>query len=238
MRITIIGSSHGVPEPKRKCACTMIQVGGNTYFIDMGCQAIEELINRGIPVESVKAVFVTHMHGDHTNGLISFFDLCNWYFRAADPLILLPEEKGLDAMFGWIEANGTDLRGIRTGVINEGITYYDGTIKVTAVRTKHSAVSFSYIVEAEEKRVLFTGDLRGPDVDFPELAKEKHMDLMICESAHFSPLKYIPVFEEAKAGKVIINHYSMTWMTDLLKLKAEMHPYNIWLATDDLEIEL
>ena len=34
------------------------------------------------------------------------------------------------------------------------------------------------------------------------------MDLMICESAHFSPLKYIPVSEEAKAGKVIINHYS------------------------------
>ena len=238
MWFSIMGLSHRVPETKLKCACTMIQAGGITYFIDMGSQVIEELIDRGIPVESVKAVFVTHMHGDHTNGLISFFDLCNWYFRAAEPLILLPEEKGLNAMFGWIEANGTALRGIRTGVINEGITYDDGTLKVTAVRTKHSAVSYSYVVEAEGKRILFTGDLKGPDADFPELAKELHMDLMICESAHFSPLKYIPVFEEAKAGKVIINHYSMTWMTDLIKLKAEMHPYDIRLATDGLEVEL
>ncbi len=238
MRITFVGSSHGVPEPNRKCACTMIEVKGNIYFIDMGCQVIEELITRGKPIESVKAVFVTHMHGDHTNGLISFFDLCNWYFRSADPLIMLPEEKGLTAMFGWIEANGTALRGIRTGVINEGCTYDDGTLKVTAVRTKHSEVSYSYIVEAEGKRVLFTGDLRGPDVDFPQLVKEMHMDLMICESAHFSPLKYIPVFEEAKAGRVIINHYSMTWMTDLIKLISDMRPYDIRLATDGLEVEL
>lgn len=35
MKITFIGSSHGVPEPHRKCSCIMIEIGEQVYFIDM-----------------------------------------------------------------------------------------------------------------------------------------------------------------------------------------------------------
>ena len=48
MRITFIGTSHGVPEPERRCSCTMIETQGRYYFIDMGTQAIEDVIKRGI----------------------------------------------------------------------------------------------------------------------------------------------------------------------------------------------
>ena len=75
MKITFIGSSHGVPEPNRKCTCIMIEVGANVYFIDMGAPAIDELRTRGISIDAVKGVFITHMHGDHTDGLIQFIDL-------------------------------------------------------------------------------------------------------------------------------------------------------------------
>ena len=36
MRIVFFGSSHGVPEPNRKCSSAMVSVGENNYFIDMG----------------------------------------------------------------------------------------------------------------------------------------------------------------------------------------------------------
>ena len=75
MKIVFFGSSHGVPEPNRKCSSVMIEVSDNRYFIDMGTQSIEQLISRNIPIESVKAIFITHMHGDHSDGLISFIDL-------------------------------------------------------------------------------------------------------------------------------------------------------------------
>ena len=91
MRITFFGSSHGVPEPNRKCSSAMVSVGENNYFIDMGVQVIDGLITRNIPITSVKGVFLTHMHGDHTNGLISFLDLCSWYFKDTDPAVYLPE---------------------------------------------------------------------------------------------------------------------------------------------------
>ena len=70
MRIVFLGSSHGVPEPNRKCSSTLIEVGDKRYFIDMGMQSVCELITRNIPIESVKSIFITHMHGDHTGGML------------------------------------------------------------------------------------------------------------------------------------------------------------------------
>ena len=46
MKITFIGSSHGVPEAHRKCTCIMIEVGENVYFVDMGTSAIDALRTR------------------------------------------------------------------------------------------------------------------------------------------------------------------------------------------------
>ena len=53
MKITFLGSSHGVPEPHRRCSSAMIEVGENVYFVDMGVMAICDLVDRGIPVERV-----------------------------------------------------------------------------------------------------------------------------------------------------------------------------------------
>ena len=87
MRITFVGSSHGIPEPNRKCSCIMLEMGDRIYFIDMGTSAVDALRARGMPVENVKAVFISHMHGDHINGLILFINLITWCFRMANPAV-------------------------------------------------------------------------------------------------------------------------------------------------------
>ena len=96
MRIVFFGSSHGVPEANRRCSSAMIEVGDRRYFIDMGTQSIEQLITRRMAPNSVKGIFFTHMHGDHTNGLVSFVDLCTWYFKDVRPGIYVPEIKAFD----------------------------------------------------------------------------------------------------------------------------------------------
>ena len=243
MRITFFGSSHGVPEANRHCSCAMITVGEGEgaarYFIDMGMQAIDELVTRGIPVESVRAVFITHMHGDHTNGVISFADLCNWYFTDASPKLFFPEAEGIDAMKAWIKANGNLLRdGIGTDTVSEGEVYDDGVLRVSAYRTQHCKVSFSYLVEAEGKRVLFTGDLRGPSVDLPLDAARGGLDLMICECAHFDGTDYAGVLSALPVRRVVVNHYAPHKIPSLLELKSQVAPLPVALANDGMEIEL
>ena len=63
MKIVFLGSSHGVPEPNRKCSSALIEAGGSKYIVDMGTNAIEDLITRGIAAREIRAVFITHMHG-------------------------------------------------------------------------------------------------------------------------------------------------------------------------------
>ncbi len=237
MKITFLGSSHGIPEANRRCSCTLIEVGENRYFIDMGMMAVEELVNRGIAVDSVKGVFITHMHGDHTNGLISFVDLCSWVYKTAEPKIFLPKIEGKEVILDWFKVTGTNAREFDFCEVRDGVIFDDGVLKVTAVCTKHCDVSFAYLLEAEGKNVLFTGDLyRQPEEDFPKIAREVRLDLAVCEGAHFDVEKYEPIFKECDIKRVIINHTAQWNFPHLQNLASKMPELGIKMANDGLEV--
>ncbi|MDO4740033.1 MAG: MBL fold metallo-hydrolase [Eubacteriales bacterium] len=241
MKITVIGSSHGVPEPNRKCACILLELGERVYFIDMGANAVEALRTRGIPVESVRAVFITHMHGDHTNGLIPFVDLLHWYFTKADPEIFLPNIRAAEVIGEWLVAAQNECkREMRYRQTAPGLLFDDGALRVTAVSTQHCANSYAYLIEAEGRRVLFTGDLKRPGVDFPACALEKPLDLLVCESAHFPATEYLPVLENARVEQVCFTHYSDTFLPSVLQTIASLQERGVRAsrALDGTELRL
>lgn len=241
MRIVFFGASHGVPEPNRKCSCTMIEVGEARYFIDMGVNAIDGLITRGISPDKVKTVFVTHMHGDHTDGMIPFVDLCSWYFKNTEPVFYVPEDpdKVKSAILGWFACTGTKMREFEFNRVQEGALYDDGVLKVTAYRTLHIDESYCYLIEAEGKRVFFSGDMchKGPQNDFPTCIFEKPVDLAICEAAHFHATEYLPMFEgQSNLKKLCFNHYSDKHLASVLEMKTLLPDIPVIRAFDGLEI--
>ena len=241
MRIVFFGASHGVPEPNRRCSCAMIEIGEVRYFIDMGTQANEQIITRGIPMDSVKTVFVTHMHGDHTDGLISFIDLCNWKFTETHPVFYLPADtdRVKAAIAEWLACNGSKMRDFEFHRVQEGELYDDGTLKVTAYRTLHIAESYCYLIEAEGKRVFFSGDMchKGPQNDFPTAIFDKPVDLAICEAAHFHATEYLPIFNgQTNLRKLCFNHYSDRHLASVLEMKELLPDIPVMRAFDGLEI--
>ena len=239
MKITFIGSSHGVPEPHRKCSSIMIEEGGNVYFIDMGTPAIDALRTRNIPVDAVKGIFITHMHGDHTNGLISFVDLITWYFKTPDPVICLPMPEAGKVISDWLQVTLNPVpKEIRYQETVPGVVFDDGVIRVTAIATQHCYKSFAYLVETSDKTVLFTGDLRNPGIDFPAPAMEKPLDLVVCESAHFEATDYLPVFEKCDIKKVCVTHYSDHFLASVLTLCETLNNQGLPAvrAMDDFEL--
>jgi len=236
MRIIIAGSSHGVPEPHRGCSCTFVEVQGRYYIFDMGLMVHNELINRGISINDVKAAFFTHMHGDHTNGLIPFVDLISWYYKTPDPVIHLPDTACVDVIRQWIHCTlSTPMKELEFKRIEEGLIYDDGFIKVTAIPTQHCALSYAFLVEAEGKAVLFTGDIKRPSVDFPQIAFERELDLVIAEAAHFMVEEYQEIFQQCRIKSICINHYSQPRTGHFMDLKKAMDPIPVRLATDGLE---
>ena len=240
MKITFVGSSHGVPEANRKCQSIMIREKGNTYFVDMGTSAIDALRKRNIEIDTVKGIFISHMHGDHTNGLIQFIDLITWYFKTPDPVVCLPDLEAARVIDDWLTVtmNGNK-KEINYKKTENGCVFDDGILKVTAIATEHCPNSYAYLIECADKRVLITGDLRNPKIDFPD-AGDKMIDLVICESAHFAATEYEQVFPKYNIGKVCVTHYSDRFLGSVLELVKRLNEKGIGAlrASDDLEIEV
>lgn len=240
MKLIFIGTSHGVPEANRRCSSCILEVNGKSYLLDMGTQVVEDLRKRGIAIEDVRLAICTHPHGDHTDGLISFVDLINWYFRSADPLILLPDGRLIPPLRAWISATteGKPLRDdLRIETYREGVAYEDENLRLTAIRTKHCENAYAILIEAEGKKVLFTGDLCRPSVDFPQIAFETELDLLICETAHFSPDDCIPFFDKTKAKRILHTHINDgRWAEALSRQLAAAHAYVYGAAFDGMEV--
>ena len=217
MQITFLGASHGVPEANRRCSCTLIETNGRYYFIDMGVNAIDALRTRGIDVEDVKGIFITHMHGDHTNGLISFVDLISWYFKTADPEICLPNLEGVEAIRAWLKANHCEMRDLRFKKVTDGTIFDDGYLKVTAIPTQHCPDSHAFFVEAEGKAVLFTGDLKHPN---------------------FPATDYAPVLAACPTKQVLVNHYAPWNIPNVMQLAETLAPLPVKFVNDGMQITL
>ena len=239
MKITFLGSSHGVPEANRKCSCLMVEVGENIYFVDMGTPVVDEMRRLGKSMDAVKGVFITHVHGDHTDGLVQFVDLITWYFKTPNPVIVTPDLRMEQAINNWLDIT---LNGKHSSLeyrqTTEGVVYDDGVLKVSAIPTQHCPGAHAYVLEAEGKTVLCTGDLANPGRDFPYVDKE--LDLLVCESAHFPTTDYLPVLEKQQTKNICVTHYSPKRMESLYHFQQQMKDREqpMLIATDGLELNV
>ena len=84
MKITFLGTGHGVPTAERACSSIMIEIGDAIYLFDAGCPVTDRLLALGHEITEVKAVFNTHTHSDHVAGIYHLADLCNWRYRDSE----------------------------------------------------------------------------------------------------------------------------------------------------------
>ena len=243
MKITFVGTSHGVPEKNRFCSCYMIESGGKIYFVDAGAPAVEAIINRGLSVNDFRAFFATHVHGDHTNCVLNLASLMTWFYRESGGDFFFTEQDQVEALKIWLKSTAIeDLAPdrIRYNVAKAGKVFEDENIKVEYIPTKHMKNSYSILVTEGEKRVLFGGDfswmLRANDV--PEVIKED-IDLFICEMAHFTPKEMAPYFKECRAKKVVISHVGLLCTFDeIAEALVGKYSFDTKIVNDGDEMEI
>lgn len=243
MLITFLGTSHGVPEANRRCSCTLIEIADKKYIIDAGMDPTPELISRGIHPNEITAIFITHSHSDHMSGLIPFVDLCCWSFTKADPHIFLPEIGMKEIMKAWITGLHDKFRDeLRFSEIQEGVIYDDGVLRVTAKKTGHIANAYAFVLEAEGKRVLFTGDMKhgdGPAADYARFTAVEHFDLVVAESAHFDGMQYLEPIRKNPPSRFCFNHYTSDFSESCYHLRSVLKDeVPVTLVTDGYRIRL
>ena len=215
MKITFLGTSDGIPRKNRACASTLIETGDKFYLIDAGAPVINKIIDMGKKIEPIKAVFITHSHADHIYGLADIVRCVNNenISKSNGIEILIPEshvESAIKEYFKEIIKPVNDSL-VRFKEYFEGVIYEDENIRVTAIHSAHmkdlGRPSYSFFVECEGKRLLFSGDLsqKLKHGDFPALAYTD-VDLFVCEMAHFCFDDVRGYLEKCKAKRVLFNH--------------------------------
>ena len=258
MKITFLGTSHGITEKDRFTSATLLSVGNSNYLIDAGAPIMKLLQEQNVKFNTLSDIFITHSHGDHYLGLVEFINQMESFKQFSDVNVkihgpeLFPYEALRTFLFGdgslhsfklggnRHETNDTTSR-ISFEKYSAGEIFNDGTIKVTAYKTKHFADSHSLLIETNGKKILFTGDLRHDLLDFPISAIEGGIDLLIMEGAHakLSSEKIIEFFKNIKTKKMIINHiyYGMNSDEELQKLIDSLS-YPTKAAFDGYSIEV
>ena len=74
-------------DPKRSEPCTLVLAGKLLFVIDAGSKSTQNIESMGFGAGEVKAIFLSHFHSDHINGL---GQLLNWNWMLAKQTEQLP----------------------------------------------------------------------------------------------------------------------------------------------------
>lgn len=224
--VIILGSSSGVPTATRGNAAQVLRHRGQSYLVDCGEPLTQSLLRAGVDPVQLTAVFLTHLHIDHVGGLPQLIQTLQIRGRTAPLPVYLPAE-GLAPLAHFLEAVylAPDLLPFPLRLIGAGPgeLYGDGLIRVTAHRNAHlealrgrvgemavkhpgwALESRSLVVEAGAQRIVFSGDLRGPEELTPLLSEAT---ALICELVHFAPPALYPVLERGpRLADVVLTHF-------------------------------
>lgn len=240
MKLIVAGASHGLPEKHRFCTSLFLQVQGNTYIIDAGAPVSALLDRYDIPHNQVKAVMITHAHTDHLNGLPAFCSELMWWkgYQDCDPQFLYPERKCIRVIEQWCSLLGrTQREGLKSCVYREGVILDDGIIKVTALKNNHCDNAFSFRMEAEGKKLFFTGDLGYGFGEYLTLLGDTCYDLVVCEGAHHDPGSVNEILKQTHTKRMIIHHINLEREPKLAEF-CGVAPFPCELAEDGLTVEI
>ena len=197
-RVTLLCTGGG-PAAKRTRSqpATLLEAGGKAYLIDAGDGVVRQLASAGVQGPSIDAIFITHLHFDHTAGLPAFMALDLMGRRRAPVAVLGPPgTKAFVRDAAKLFESGADIHGRqqpklpplsslfvgRDIAIEEPTEIYrDSAIRVIAVANSHYSTmprhgrsvldrSYSYRIEAGSRTIAFTGDT-GPSAAVENLAR-------------------------------------------------------------------
>ena len=219
----------------------MLESGGAVYFIDAGAPMIDFMLKDGKSINDLRAVFTTHVHSDHTVGLIHLANLMNWYYKESRAEFFVTEQEHIDATVRWIYTSGDghiDEERLKFKVPSEGVVYSDENITVEYIPVAHMKNSYAILVTEGEKRVLFGGDmshgLRKNDV--PEVIKED-IDGFVCELAHFTMDELRPHLDTCGAKRVFFIHAKPARYADIEGIKGT-YPFEVLTPDDEDSFEI
>ena len=198
MKLHFFGTNAGTePQVSGHHTSFALENQDGLYWFDAGenCSYTAHLM--GVPLLNLRKVFISHTHMDHVGGLANLFwnvrKLC-WVYQTdkTDPVDLyIPNLETWDGILSILKNTEGGFKTtfeIRPHPVTDGVLYDGEHLKVTAMHNLHLPKdgdvwrSFSYLIETDGKRIIFSGDIASMDDLAPFL--RDGCDILLQETGH------------------------------------------------------
>jgi ribonuclease BN (tRNA processing enzyme) len=192
--LVLLGTGGGPrPNPVRYSPSSALLIDGMPIVIDCGNGVSRQLVLAGIPLASLKYIFITHHHSDHISELGALL-LLSWASGLNEPIHVFgppPLEASIAAAFEQyrfdIETRVSDEGRPDLRLLVEvhefdtgGVVHESELFKATAARNNHPPIeqSYAYRFDTPDRSVVFSGDTT---YDKNVIALAKGADILVHE---------------------------------------------------------
>ncbi len=147
LEVTFLGTSSATPTKTRGLPSIAITRDGQVILMDAGEGAQTKFVKFGLGLNREMLILVTHLHGDHVNGLLGLLQTMSMSHRIRTLTIVGPQE-----LFEWL---GNTMRVLHIGLsfqilmvpVRSGVVLKGKDFRVRASRANHSVPAWSYVFE-------------------------------------------------------------------------------------------
>ncbi len=247
MKLDVLGNWAGSPGPGSACSGYLVSEGATQLLMDCG-QGVVPILQEEQDMTGVTAIFISHMHADHSLDLLTFaYRLLRFTWRGRDlkevkqvPLFLPPGGgsvlEHLVAAYGRPEGSRLSNpfeAAFAVKEIKPEVPLKLGTLTVTPFEVRHTVAAVGYRIDGPSGSFAYSGDT-GP---CPNLARLAHgVDVFLCEamssetdplrtnaSGHLTAGQAGLAAAEAGAKRLVLTHFprqDIAWL-DSLRIGAE-----------------
>ncbi len=171
MEILFLGTGASVPSRDRSTSCIALRSGSDIILMDCGEGSQRQIMVSPFSFMKIRAILITHLHGDHILGLPGLLQTMSLLGRAEALSIYGPEgfTKALDAMMS--ATDGETSYSVESMDVVPGDSFVVRSMKVSVFATEHGVPSVGFSVSEpdvpgrlDRQKALSLGIKDGPDM--------------------------------------------------------------------------